>query len=108
MYSWLKNFNAAELMVGSFAAASLIGGSLLYVTEMNREVSYKEEVVTMQMVDGKQVATTAIVDKTKQGEDFIDTLFTAVSALCVTGLTSTDFSQFTLLGQIITMILIQI
>jgi trk system potassium uptake protein len=108
MYSWLQRFNSAELMVGSFALASVIGGSLLYGTEMQRTVHYKEEVVTTQIVDGKPVSTTEIVDKTKLGESYLDMLFTAVSALCVTGLITTDFSQFTLLGQIITMILIQI
>jgi Trk-type K+ transport system membrane component len=42
------------------------------------------------------------------GESYVDSIFMAVSALCVTGLSSTDFSQYTLAGQIILMILIQI
>lgn len=31
---------------------------------------------------------------------FVDALFTAVSAICVTGLTSTDFSKFSLASQV--------
>lgn len=50
---------------------------------------------------------TVTMPRIQQGESFVDSLFTAVSALCVTGLTSTDFSQFTLAGQIITLILVQ-
>jgi trk system potassium uptake protein TrkH len=41
------------------------------------------------------------------GETFIDSLFTAVSALCVTGLTSTDFANYSFMGQVIVLILIQ-
>ncbi len=48
-----------------------------------------------------------IKSQNQQGETFIDALFTAVSALCVTGLTSTDFTEFTLAGQIIVLVLIQ-
>lgn len=51
------------------------------------------------------VTTKSIV---KQGESYVDSLFMAVSALCVTGLSSTDFSQYTLAGQIVLMVLIQI
>ncbi len=41
--------------------------------------------------------------------DFIDALFTSVSAVCVTGLvTITPASQFTLFGKIILLLLIQI
>jgi trk system potassium uptake protein TrkH len=50
---------------------------------------------------------TFIQDVQYKGEKFIDTLFTSVSALCVTGLISTDFSQWTFAGQFVTMILIQ-
>jgi trk system potassium uptake protein TrkH len=55
----------------------------------------------------RQEVHTFITETTYQGEKFIDTFFTAVSALCVTGLTSSDFSQFTLTGQIVTIILVQ-
>lgn len=106
----------------SFILMSLIGGGVLYVTERHREVSIRVPVhqeVRIERVAGgasdptimpSEVRTevhTVTVAKTQQGESFIDSLFTAVSALCVTGLTSTDFSQFTLAGQIIVLILIQ-
>ncbi len=39
---------------------------------------------------------------------YIDALFTAVSAVCVTGLVTVDTSQFTMLGQIVIMLLIQV
>ena len=38
---------------------------------------------------------------------YIDALFTAVSAVCVTGLVTVDTSQFTMLGQIVILLLIQ-
>ena len=42
------------------------------------------------------------------GVNYIDALFTAVSAVCVTGLSVVDFgSKFTILGQFIVMLLIQ-
>lgn len=39
---------------------------------------------------------------------FIDALFTATSATCVTGLLTIDFAKFSFVGQLITLILIQI
>jgi trk system potassium uptake protein TrkH len=115
----LSLLSAAEATVISFVIMSLIGGSLLWFTEKDRMVnakvpSYEEVHVLMTnptdpsdpRADRKEVHT-FINDVSYKGEKFIDTLFTAVSALCVTGLTSTDFSEFTLAGQIITMILIQ-
>ena len=120
LFNRLSLLTAAEATVVSFIIMSLIGGSVLWFTEKNRTVkakisSYEEVRVTMTNpnlpenlhVDRKEVHT-FIKDITYKGEKFIDTLFTAVSALCVTGLTSTDFSEFTLQGQIITLILIQI
>ncbi len=40
------------------------------------------------------------------GEKFDDTWFTAVSAICVTGLTSTNFAAYSLIGQLVTLITI--
>lgn len=119
-----KNFslmNAAEATVISFFLMSLIGGAALWVSENNRTVNVKEPVLqstelkTINTSSNKQVIDTTpreethvyTVDKKQQGETFIDMWFTSVSALCVTGLTSTDFSEFTIAGQVITMILIQ-
>ncbi len=116
----LSLLSAAEATVLSFIVFSLLGGSLLWYTEKDRLVNAKVpsyEEVHVLMTNPKsptdpradRVEThTFINDVSYKGEKFIDTLFTAVSALCVTGLTSTDFSQFTLTGQIITLILIQI
>lgn len=111
--------NAAEASVITFVVMSLVGGGVLWFTEKDRAVTFKSPVlqeVTVQpanaMPDGivgepVRQTHTFIRAGERRGERYIDTFFTAVSALCVTGLTSTDFSQFTLAGQIITMILIQ-
>lgn len=117
----LSTFSAAELTVLSFVLMSLLGGGLLYVTERHRQVEVRVPVHQTVRVSPVGDATgegdavpaervevqTVTVAKKQQGESFIDALFTAVSALCVTGLTSTDFSQFTLTGQIVTLLLIQ-
>lgn len=114
--TWL---NAAEATVISFVLASLIGGTALWYTESKRDVSFKypvlEKVSTVRenpdpsLTPARELeeSVTYIKDTNINGLTFVDAWFTAVSALCVTGLTSTDFSQFTLPGQIITMILIQ-
>lgn len=114
--SWL---NAAEATVISFFIASIIGGAAIWFTEKDRDVSYKEPVlqnVIINRVDSKTVLTPGPVvearvayvkETTIKGITPVDAWFTAVSALCVTGLTSTDFSTFTLPGQVITLILIQ-
>lgn len=110
---------AAEATVLSFVLMSFIGGGILWYTESGRTVVAQVPVlqaVTVQPVeplapgvDAKPVTQlhTFTHPVTYKGETFIDTLFTSVSALCVTGLISTDFSQWTLTGQIITMVLIQ-
>mgnify|MGYP000499952699 CR=1 FL=1 len=112
-------FTAAEATIISFVLMSLIGGGILYGTEKNRDVHAKQAVLqevnvtpTTPLFSGTvgeaPTQTHTFVQNIQyKGEKFIDTWFTAVSALCVTGLTSTDFSEFTLGGQIITMILIQ-
>lgn len=121
MFYFLKRFallNAPEATVLSFLAMSLIGGSLLWYTESDRSVTvktpYLNEVTVTPAPTADGVLTEPRVevhtftrDTVQQGESFVDTLFTAVSALCVTGLTSTDFAAWSLSGQIITMILIQ-
>lgn len=100
---------------------SLIGGGVLYATEHKRQVEIRVPVhQTVRITPigdvtgpGDAVPSertevhTVTMAKSQQGESFIDSLFTAVSALCVTGLTSTDFSQFTLTGQVVVLVLIQ-
>lgn len=112
----LSLFSAAQITVISFLMMSLIGGSMLWYTEHARTVHAKvpaHTTVTLiasnKQLDGfpRTEKHTTIKSVSYTGEKFVDTLFTAVSALCVTGLISTDFSQFTVLGQVITMILIQ-
>jgi len=76
----IRKYSAAEITIFSFLTAILIGTGLLYLVE-----NYH----------GKGLA-------------LLDALFMSTSAICVTGLTSVDFSRFTLAGQIITMILIQV
>ncbi len=113
----LSHFSATQLSVISFLLMSLIGGLLIWSTERNRivteEVPAAQKVIVYQKVNNNLVTNpqeqiyTFTKPQKQKGENFIDTLFTAVSALCVTGLNSTDFSRFTIYGQIITMILIQ-
>jgi len=43
-----------------------------------------------------------------KGIRFVDSLFTSVSALCVTGLITIDFSQFTIEGKIVVLCLMQL
>lgn len=115
----LSRINPAEATVLSFLAMSLLGGIALWYTESGRIVAAKVPVhhqVQIAVVGDLPVGIAApprtelhafAKDVTYRGETFIDMLFTSVSALCVTGLTSTDFSQFTLAGQVITLVLIQ-
>jgi trk system potassium uptake protein TrkH len=112
--------SAAEATVLSFLFASVVGGIALYATEHRRTVEtfvpVLEEVhVTPVHITGGDVLDaprtevhTYLMSVRYRGEHFVDALFTAVSALCVTGLTSSDFSSYTLPGQIIVMLLIQI
>lgn len=77
-----KHMSASQIMVLGFAAAILCGGVLLSLPVCN--------------ADGEWLA-------------FIDALFTSCSAVCVTGLvTIVPATQFTLLGKVILLILIQI
>ena len=76
----LRGYSAAELVIFSFLGAIIAGAAVLYIFEN---------------VAGRQL-------------QMIDALFISTSAVCVTGLTSIDFSQFSLSGQITTLILIQI
>ena len=115
----LSLIRAAEATVISFVIVSLLGGLALYLTESQRMINGKLPVLQeVQIIPRGEIAEgirgepeiqthVFVKDVSYKGETFIDSWFTAVSALCVTGLTSTDFSQFTLGGQIITLALIQ-
>lgn len=70
--------SASRLTLVSFFTVILVGATLIYFTEYSRNLPY------------------------------IDALFTATTATCVTGLITTNFSEFTFIGQLITLLLIQI
>jgi trk system potassium uptake protein TrkH len=112
-------FSAAELSVLSFIILSLIRGALLWYTERNRVVHsfvpIHRQVQVVPVNPSKDLTIpsgiethTALKPVQYKGETFVDMWFNAISAVCVTGLTTSDFSQFTLGGQIITLLLIQI
>ncbi len=111
-------FTAAELTVLTFFITSLLGGTAIWYTEKDRTVVSDvavHETVNIESTNKetyhpplrKEVHTTT-KKVTHKGEYFIDSWFTSVSALCVTGLNATDFSKFTLPGQIVVLALIQI
>ena len=61
------------------------------------------------IVTGALLLMLPLANRTGQGLSFLDSLFTATSATCVTGLVVADtWSQFNLLGQIILLLLIQV
>jgi trk system potassium uptake protein TrkH len=113
-------FSPAQLTVLSFCILSVLGGMSLWFTEKDRIVTannvvHKQvRVVTQEttsparILETRNEVHTFVEKKNQQGETFIDTIFIAVSALCLTGLTPTNFSDFTLAGQLITLGLIQI
>lgn len=76
----LRKYSAAEITIFGFACAVLLGSLILYLVEnlANNPLGY------------------------------VDALFISTSAICVTGLTSIDFSKFTFAGQLVTILLIQI
>ncbi|MEK7571533.1 MAG: potassium transporter TrkG [Patescibacteria group bacterium] len=118
--AYLSKFSPAQITVVSFAVLSLLGGFALWYTEKDRSLIHDKAIhkeVSITIADAPQGSEgmeqrreihTFIMEHKQKGESFTDMLFIAVSALCVTGLTSTDFSQFTLPGKIITLFLIQI
>lgn len=75
-------FNAVQTLALSFAALIFIGGLLLMLPAASR--------------DGRSLP-------------FLDALFTAASASCVTGLVLYDtWTQFTMFGQAVILLLIQV
>lgn len=112
--------NPAEATVLSFIMMSVVGGTIIWQVESNRTVIIKEPIIENVRVErfatnAEGVTAPMIIeephvftkDVEQKGESFIDSLFTAVSALCVTGLVSTDFASYSLTAQIITLVLIQ-
>ena len=78
----LKDVSAVRLIVFSFLFIVIFGASILYMPFCSRGYSYTS---------------------------FIDALFTATSATCVTGLVVFDtFTKWTIVGQIVIILLIQL
>ncbi len=81
--AFVRRFSPAQLVLGSFLAAILGGAGLLMLPPM--------------AATGTRPA------------GFVDALFTATSAICVTGLTSVDTAtHWSLLGQVTILVLIQL
>ena len=76
----IRKYSAAEITIFGFACAILLGSLILYLIE----------------------------NLSDNPLGYVDALFISTSAICVTGLTSIDFSKFTFAGQFVTMMLIQI
>lgn len=76
----IRKYSAAEITIFGFAMAILFGSLILYLIE----------------------------NLSDNPLGYVDALFISTSAICVTGLTSIDFSKFTFAGQFVTMLLIQI
>ncbi|MBL7996033.1 hypothetical protein JNM05_11740 [bacterium] len=76
----IRKYSAAEITIFGFACAVLLGSFILYLIE-----NFSDHPLS-----------------------YVDALFMSTSAICVTGLTSVDFSVFTFAGQIVVMLLIQI
>ncbi len=73
-------FNSLQALAGGFALIILLGGFLLWLPVSNRS-----------------------------NLSFLNAIFTATSATCVTGLVATDtWSSFTMFGQVVILLLIQI
>ena len=115
--SILNKFNPSQLTVITFLLASFLGGLGLFITESNTVfVVDKPSLVDVNMSSvevksgyGDKVERHVLIEKVEvRGLSFIDALFTSVSALCVTGLTTIDFSSYTLMGQILVLFLIQL
>lgn len=84
---WLARFSPPQLIALSFALAILVGGLLLWLP----------------------VTHGVNPDGTRRSVNFLQALFTATSALCVTGLNVIDPSKdFNRWGQVIIMLLIQV
>ncbi|NJN47949.1 MAG: hypothetical protein HC808_17370 [Candidatus Competibacteraceae bacterium] len=105
--------NSAELALLSFLSVSLLGAFALMWTEHGHMTTdaypTHHDVVILEVESGveRREVHTAVAFKEVEGLRFVDAWFTSTSALCVTGLMTIDFSQFTLAGQLIVLLLIQ-
>jgi len=105
---------SAELALASFLAVSLLGACALMIAEQGHtaiEAYTTHHDVIIRTIDGaneRQERHTTVAFAERTGLRFVDAWFTSTSALCVTGLTVVDFSQFTVTGQILVLFLMQI
>lgn len=112
--SLLLRLNSAELALLSYLLASLLGAAALLVTERAHETRQARpahhQVEIRSLYDGERRVErhTRVEFERRTGIGVVDAWFTATSALCVTGLVTTDFSQFTPAGQLVVLVLMQI
>lgn len=110
---FFQKFSATQLTVLSFLIVSIIGAGLLLITEQNTDFKVQEPYLqSVEIVNNSTRETypeehTYINTNEEKGLSPIDAWFTSISALCVTGLTTIDFSQFSTEGQIVVMLMIQ-
>jgi trk system potassium uptake protein TrkH len=78
--SGIRKYSPAEITIFGFTIAIALGSVILYIIEN---------------AHGEALS-------------YVDALFTSASAICVTGLTTVDFSRFSFPGQFAVMVLIQI
>lgn len=101
----LRRTNSARATIWSFFIITGLGALIIYWSEQDRPVvspHYRPAAKTELILP-----PSSLEFKQDQGESFIDALFISTSAVCVTGLISTDFSQFSLTGKITVLLLIQ-
>lgn len=104
----------AEVIVASFLLLSVIGAVLLSITEAEQWLQTAEpehhiiELRSQSSLEEWTEQHTRPRFHERKGLSPVDAWFTATSALCVTGLTVTDFSRFTTEGKILVLLLIQI
>ena len=76
----IRKYSAAEITIFGFLAVILVGSFAVYLTEN---------------IGGQSLSV-------------VDAVFMSTSAVCVTGLASVDFSEWSFAGQVVIMVLIQI
>jgi len=110
----ILSLNSAELALLSFLTGSLLGSAALMLAEHHHitvEAFPTHQHVIIRPEGGtteRREKHTTVVFAEKHTLHFVDAWFTATSALCVTGLTVVDFSQFTIAAQVIVLFLMQI
>ncbi|MCA9385442.1 hypothetical protein KC717_02215 [Candidatus Dojkabacteria bacterium] len=104
--------DAARATFISFVMISIIGACTLMVTERATTFVVPKPKLVDSVIElnnsVKHENHVVIETQDNTGLNFTDAWFTSVSALCVTGLTTQNFSHFSLAGQITVLFLIQL